>query len=371
MKKLAFGLMRLPLADKNDYTKIDMDTARRMIDDYLAHGFSYFDTAYVYHGGMSEKLFGELVAARYPRDSFELTTKMPVFMIKSADEYPKIFAEQLERCRVEYFDNYFLHSIGKATYENVTRMKGFEFIAQKKREGKAKRIGFSYHDDAETLDRILNEHPETELVQLQLNYIDWEDEGIQSKKCYEVCRAHGVDVAVMEPLKGGALVDLPEAAAKLLKKHSPDMSIASWGIRFAASLDGVRVVLSGMSTPEQLADNMSYMTEFKPFTEEEHAVIDEVVGEIRASIAIPCTACKYCIDGCPQNIAIPEYFALYNNQKQFGKLPLHSVTFGNIATKRGKPSDCLECGECEAHCPQHLPIIDNLKLVKDVFETED
>ncbi len=368
MKKLAFGLMRLPLTDKDDYSKVDMDTTRAMIDRYLSQGFTYFDTAYVYHGGMSESVFGQLVAQRYPRDSFEITTKMPIFMINDAQEYPKIFAEQLERCKVEYFDNYLLHSLGKATYENVQKMHGFEFISRMKSDGKIKKIGFSYHDDASTLDHILTDHPETELVQLQLNYIDWEDAGIQSKACYDVCVAHGVEVMVMEPLKGGALANLPEKAEELLKKHSPDMSAASWGIRFAASLENVKGVLSGMSTPEQLEDNMSYMTDFKPLTPDEYAVIDDVVGIIRASIAIPCTACKYCIDGCPENIAIPEYFALFNNQKQFGKLATHTVTFSNIALKRGKPSDCIECGQCEEHCPQHLPIIDNLKLVKDVFE---
>ena len=312
MKKLGFGLMRLPQTNPEDWSSVDMEKTRAMIDRYMEAGFTYFDTAYVYHGGNSEKAFGELVAKRYPRDSFTITTKMPVFMTKSAEDYERIFNEQLERCQVDYFDYYFLHAMGRSVYGTIQEQKGFEFMVQKKAEGKIRHIGFSWHDDADMLDRILTDHPETELVQLQLNYIDWENESVQSRKCYEVCVKHGVQVTVMEPLKGGALVRLPEAAANILKEADPDAGNASWGIRFAASLDQVMVVLSGMSDLEQVEDNISYMKDFQPLTEGERETIAKTVQIIGDSIAIPCTACRYCTSGCPKKIAIPEYFSLYN-----------------------------------------------------------
>ena len=344
MKKLGFGLMRLPQTDPEDWSSVDLEKTRAMIDEYMEAGFTYFDTAYVYHGGNSEKAFGELVAKRYPRDSFTITTKMPVFMTKSAEDYERIFAEQLERCQVDYFDYYFLHAMGRSVYGTVQEQKGFAFMVQKKAEGKMRHIGFSYHDDAEMLDRILTDHPETELVQLQLNYIDWENESVQSRKCYEVCVKHGVQVTVMEPLKGGALVRLPEAAANILKEENPEAGFASWGIRFAASLDQVMVVLSGMSSLEQVEDNINYMKEFQPLTEKEKDTIAKTVQIINDSIAIPCTACRYCTSGCPKKIAIPEYFSLYNNQKQFGLLAGLATTYGNLTAAHGKPEDCTSAG---------------------------
>lgn len=367
MKKLGFGLMRLPQTDPNDWSSIDMEKTMTMIDKYMKAGFTYFDTAYVYHGGNSERAFGTLVAERYPRDSYIVTTKMPVFMTKSAEDYERIFNEQLERCKVEYFDYYFLHAMGRSVYGAVQEQKGFEFMRQKKVEGKIKHIGFSYHDDADMLDKILTDHPETELVQLQLNYIDWENESVQSRKCYEVCVKHGVQVTVMEPLKGGALVRLPETAANILKKENSEAGFASWGIRFAASLDNVMVVLSGMSNIEQVEDNIGYMRNFQPLTDKEHEAVSKTVQIINDSIAIPCTACRYCIEGCPKHIAIPEYFALYNNQKQFGLLAGLATTYGNLTATHGKPDDCINCKQCEKHCPQHLPITENLKLVAEAF----
>lgn len=367
MKKLGFGLMRLPQLDPDDRTKVDKETMKQMVDRYIEAGFTYFDTAYVYHGDQSEKAFGELVAKRYPRDRFMITTKMPLFMVKSANEYAGIFDEQLKRCQVDYFDYYFLHAIGHSIFGTEHEQKAFAFMQQMKAEGKVRHIGFSWHDDAENLDRLLTEHPETELVQLQLNYIDWDDESVQSRKCYEVCVKHGVQVSVMEPLKGGSLVRLPEKAVKILKEANPSASLASWGIRFAASLDNVMVVLSGMSNLEQMEDNISYMKDFQPLSEAELKTIQKTVGIIQDSIAIPCTACKYCIAGCPRHIAIPEYFALYNNQKQFGLLAGLATTYRNLALKHGKPEDCIACRQCEKHCPQHLPIVDNLKLVAAAF----
>lgn len=325
MKKLGFGLMRLPQTNPEDWSSVDLEKTKAMIDRYMEEGFTYFDTAYVYHGGNSEKAFGELVAKRYSRDSFTITTKMPVFMVKSAEDYERIFDEQLAQCQVDYFDYYFLHAMGRSVYGAVQEQKGFEFMMRKKAEGKIRHIGFSYHDDADMLDRILTDHPETELVRL------------------------------------------PEAAEDILKEADPNAGNASWGIRFAASLDQVMVVLSGMSDLEQVEDNISYMKEFRPLTEGEKETIAKTVQIINDSIAIPCTACRYCTAGCPKKIAIPEYFALYNNQKQFGLLAGIATTYGNLTATHGKPDDCIGCKQCENHCPQHLPIVENLKLVAEAF----
>lgn len=366
-KKLGFGLMRLPLLDPTDYKSIDKENSKKMIDTFINQGFTYFDTAYVYHGGMSERLFGELVSKRYPRSAFTVTTKMPIFIIEKIEDYERIFNEQLERCCVDYFDYYFLHSLNRNSYdEKVQPHKAFEFIAKKKAEGKIKHIGFSFHDNAETLDRILTDHPEVELVQLQINYIDWDSASIESRKCYEVCVKHNKKVAVMEPLKGGKLINIPEDAKKAFKESS-NLSIASWGIRYAASLENVIIVLSGMSNMEQLIDNTSYMVNFERLTEEEYRVIERVVKIINDAIAIQCTDCKYCIDGCPMNIAIPRYFALYNNVCQFGKLKEYKDRFNNLKEKFGAPSACIECGQCESVCPQHLKIIDLLKVIDKEF----
>ena len=364
MKKLGFGLMRLPVKEDG---AIDMEHFTKMVDRFMEEGFTYFDTAYPYHGGRSESAFGEAVAARYPRDAYTVTSKMPVFLIEKAEQYPTIFAEQLEKCKVDYFDYYFLHSLDGKSYEKVKEHRGFEFVNEKKKEGKIKHVGFSYHGNAEDLDRMLTEHPETELVQLQINYIDWDDAIIQSGKCYDVCMKHGVQVSIMEPLKGGSLATPPEKAAEILKAAAPELSVASWGIRFAASLDNVLVVLSGMSSIDQLEDNMSYMKDFKPLTDKEQATVKDVVKIINDAIAIKCTSCHYCTDGCPMNIAIPEYFGLYNSQHLYGMGENLKGNFRRLSNGRGLPSECIACGQCESHCPQHLPIIENMAKVAEIF----
>ena len=246
-------------------------------------------------------------------------------------------------------------------------MDCFGFLQRKKAEGKIKHIGFSYHDDAQTLKEILTDHPETEMVQLQLNYIDWDDESVQSRKCYEICAEHNIDVVVMEPLKGGSLVSLPQTAADILKNANPNASIASWGIRFAATPDKVMVVLSGMGNMEQMNDNISYMKEFVPLADKEMETLKQTVELIRSGIAIPCTACRYCTESCPKRIAIPEYFALYNNQKQFRLLPGLVSNYANLTVKYGTPKDCIGCKKCESNCPQHILITDELKIVAEAY----
>ncbi|MEA5004096.1 MAG: aldo/keto reductase [Christensenella sp.] len=370
MKKLGFGLMRLPLQDKDDEKSVDTEQVKQMVDAFLARGFTYFDTAYMYHEFFSEQVVREALVKRYPRDSFTLTTKMPVMFLEKEEDMERIFSEQLDKCGVEYFDYYLLHNLNISNYEIAQKLDGFGFIQKKKEEGKIRRIGFSYHDNAVLLDEILTAHPEVEVVQLQMNYLDWENESIQSRKCYEVARRHGKDVIVMEPVKGGMLANIPQEAEHLLREYAPDMSAASWAVRFAASHDGVLTVLSGMSDLTQLRDNMGYMESFVPFNEQEHDIVRRVVDTINQTIAIPCTACGYCVDGCPKHIAIPTYFALYNLEKQANPegFSVQGAYYENYAQRHGKASDCIDCKNCEKQCPQHLAIVQGLRDVAKVFE---
>lgn len=369
MKKLGLGLMRLPVTEEGNPKSIDQSRVNSMVDYFLENGFTYFDTAYPYHQGMSEAAAKRALVERHPRNSFILADKMPTFLVKSSEDYQKFFSKQLERCGVSYFDYYLLHSLGVKNYANTLQHGGFEFMKKLKAEGKAKKIGFSFHDTAELLDQILADHPEMEFVQLQINYIDWESDSIEARKCYEVAVKHKKPVIVMEPVKGGALANIPEAAERLFKNYRPEMSPASWGIRFAASLDNVFMVLSGMGNYEQVADNVSYMRDLVPVNEEELQIIQKVTDIINSSIAIPCTACQYCVDGCPSNIPIPKYFSLYNNQKQFRLVPAHTNYYMNLIQTYGKAADCIACGQCEQHCPQHIEIIAQLKEVSHVFDT--
>ena len=370
-KKLGFGLMRLPLLDPNDQKSIDMEQLKKMVDLFLDRGFTYFDTAYMYHDFASERAVKTVLVERHARDCFTLTSKLPTMMLKTKEDQERIFNEQLEKCGVEYFDYYLLHALTKVTYETAQRLGSFDFIQQKKKEGKVRHIGISFHDSAELLEEILSAHPEIELVQIQLNYLDWDNEVIQSRQCYETIRRHGKEVLVMEPIKGGTLAKVPQRAAELLKGAEPDKSIPSWAIRFAASHEGVKMVLSGMSTLAQLDDNTSYMQDFKPFTPAEYDLVKKVVGIINEAITVPCTACHYCTKGCPKHIAIPEFFSIYNNHCQapmegFSTQKFYYDTL--IDHGSGKASACIGCKQCERMCPQHIEITKYLRDVAKTFE---
>lgn len=370
MKKLGFGLMRLPLLDPDDNTSIDIKTVGKMADAFMAGGFTYFDTAAPYHRGMSEVAFREAVVKRYPRAAYTITDKLSLFMIHDKTEFPAFFAGQLERLGVDYVDYYWLHGLGGPSYRQAEEMDAFGFVQKLKADGKVKHIGLSYHDKAALLDEILTRHPEMEYVQLQLNYLDWEDATVEAHKCYEVAVKHHKPVIVMEPIKGGCLANVPESVEKLYRSYAPDMSAASWAIRFAASPSNVMMVLSGMSNEEQMADNISYMRDLQPMNGAELALVRRAADEIRASIAIPCTACRYCVDDCPMKIAIPDCFAIYNNLKQFGARQgiVATTYYGNLIQTHGKASACLKCGKCEKHCPQHLPIRKYLEDVAAALE---
>jgi hypothetical protein len=308
---------------------------------------------------------------RYPRDRFTLATKLHAGFIKTKEDRDRIFNEQRKKTGVEYFDYYLLHDIGAHHYDIYTELDCFTWLREKKEQGLVKHMGFSFHDNAALLDRVLTEHPEMDFVQLQINYLDWDSEGVQSRKCYETAVKHNKKIIVMEPVKGGTLAKVPEPVEAMFKAYNPTASIPSWAVRFAASLDNVVMVLSGMSNMEQLLDNTGYMMEFQPLSEEEQKVVRTAVDMINSNIIIPCTSCSYCTDGCPKKIAIPKYFSLYNADKQEikekGWTP-QGEYYDNLTKSFGKASSCVGCGQCERVCPQHLPIIQHLKEVAEYFE---
>lgn len=361
--KLGFGLMRLPMIGED----VDMVQVEKMVDRYMEDGFTYFDTAYVYIGGKSEVVAREAIVKRYPREAFQLATKMPVWMVKEPEDFQKLFDTQLERTGAGYFDYYLLHALGRDSAAKVEKQGGWEFGLAMKEKGLIKHLGFSFHDNAECLDDILTKHPEAEFVQLQINYVDWDSE-VESRKCYEVARKHNKPIIIMEPVKGGSLAVMRPEIQEMFKEVHPDLSIASWAIRYAASLEGVITVLSGMSDMAQMEDNLSYMKNFQPLQENEYTVIQKAVDEMTKIPTVPCTACRYCVDDCPQKINIPGAFESFNNYKLYQNLASSKGHYGWVMSNGGKSSECIACGSCESHCPQHISIIDTLKEVAGVLE---
>jgi len=370
-KKLGFGLMRLPTNDPADPGDIDIEQVKRMVDLFMEKGFTYFDTAWMYCGFNSEATAKTALVDRYPRDSFTLATKLHNGFFNSLVDRDKVFHEQLEKTGAGYFDYYMLHGIEDGSYPKYEQFDCFNWLRGKKEQGLVRTIGISYHATAELLDEILTKYPFLEFVQLQINYLDWESQWIQSRRCYETAVKHHKPVIVMEPVKGGTLARVPADVEKLFRSHSPDASPASWAIRFAAGLPGVMMVLSGMSSLAQMEDNLSFMEDFRPLDQEEKALVEKAAELINAQTAIPCTGCSYCTEGCPQKIAIPQYFSLYNeDMREHLEEKGWTVNFSNYEnlTKRfGKAGDCVACGQCEAMCPQHLPIIEHLKTLSKHF----
>ena len=369
-KKLGFGCMRLPIiGDKTE--NIDFDTFSKMVDTFMGQGFTYFDTAYPYHNEKSEEAVRKCLVERYPRDSFLLADKMPVWLVKTNEDYQKIFDTQLERTGATYFDFYLLHALNKERFDFLQETSGFEFGTKMKAEGKVKNFGFSFHDSAEVLDEILTTHPEVDFVQLQINYFDWNSINVQSGDCYAVAEKHNVPIIVMEPVKGGTLANLIGKPAELLQELNPEASYASYAIRFVASLPNVMMVLSGMSTMEQMLDNTSYMKDFVPLTSKEKDVIKKVTSALEEMKSIRCTSCQYCVKGCPKQIRIPSIFTVYNMSMQFGITDSIRRQYREVTgEERGKASDCIACGKCEQQCPQHLSIRELLKEVASSLEEQ-
>lgn len=366
MNKLGFGFLHLPQLENGE---IDYAVLNRMVDLYLASGRDYFDSAYTYLDGKSEIAIREAVVKRYPRDSFRIATKLPGYKVKKYEDCEVFFQEELERCGVDYFDVYMLHWLNEKHYRIAQATRQFDFLKELKATGRARAIGFSYHDSADLLDEILTEHPEVDYVLIQLNYVDWESESIQSRLCYETIVKHGKKVIVMEPVKGGTLSSPTEEVCELMHRIDPLASPSSIAIRFAESQPGVDIVLSGMNSIDQILENTR---ERDPLTDEHKMLLEKAADIINGSTAIRCSGCGYCMKGCIKKICIPKYFKLYNeisrNPKEGWKI---RPVFESLARNNGIPSDCIGCRQCENSCPQKLPITETLKKVAEIFENNN
>ncbi len=352
-KNFGFGFMRLPMLGD----EVDIPQTKEMVDLFLQNGFHYFDTAHGYIGGKSELAIRECLSSRYPRDRFILTNKLSGNYFNSQADIRPLFQQQLDACGVEYFDFYLMHALNAQSFARYKELHAFETVMELMEEGRVRHLGISFHDKAAVLDEILTQYPQIEVVQIQFNYVDFEDEKVESRKCYEVCRKHNKPVIVMEPVKGGSLVNLPQAAQKIFDKLESG-SNASYAIRFAAGFEGIMMVLSGMSNLEQMKDNLSYMKDFQPLSPAEQEAVEKVRAIFRNQALIPCTACRYCTEVCPQGISIPETFAALNAKRQNQTADLSGIS-------GGKPQDCVRCGRCEAICPQNLNIRELLMVAAE------
>lgn len=363
-KNFGFGCLRLPMKDG----EVDKEQMCKMVDTFLEQGFNYFDTAHGYLDGKSELALCDCLTSRHERSEYILTNKLTNFYFKSEEEIRPFFESQLKACGVDYFDFYLMHAQSEEIFKYFKKCHAYEIALQLKEEGKIRHFGISFHDKAEALDQILTEYPQIEVVQIQFNYLDYEDPAVQSRKCYEVCRKHNKPVLIMEPVKGGNLVNLPEDAKKVLDDLHGG-SPASYALRFATGFEGVLMVLSGMSNMEQMEDNISFMKDFQPLNEKEMEAVHKVADIFQQKHAIACTACHYCTAGCPKQISIPDLFACMNAKRVFNDCNANYYYSNAYTVHNGKASDCIKCGKCEKACPQHLPIRDLLEDVAKEFET--
>jgi predicted aldo/keto reductase-like oxidoreductase len=363
--KLGFGLMRLPMLGE----QIDIEQTKIMVDKFLAAGFTYFDTAYGYANGKSEEAAKIALINRYPREKFQFATKLPAWAgAKNADEAKQMFFTSLKRTGAGYFDFYLLHNCGGDHTKVFDDFGIWDFALEQREKGLIKHVGFSFHDTANVLDDILIKHPEMEFVQLQINYADWNSPTVQSAKCFETAKKHKKSVIIMEPVKGGLLARPMPPVAKILNEANPQASPSSWAIRFAASLDNVITVLSGMSNIEQMEDNLATMTDFHPLNGDEYTAIERVRDELNKIETIPCTMCKYCIKGCPQEIDIPGILDTMNQYLIFGNLEVAKLYYSFATIKGATAGKCVECGQCESVCPQHIGIMRELKRAAATFD---
>jgi len=360
--RLGFGLMRLPRKG----VAIDIEQTKRMVDLFMEAGFTYFDTAHVYLG--SENAARAALVERHPRESYTLATKLYAPLAPTEQAAKKQLYTSLQRTGADYFDYYLLHSLMDGNYTKYDRFHLWDFVQEQRAKGLIRHVGFSFHAGPELLDRILTEHPEAEFVQLQINYADWENPNVSSRANYEVARRHGKPVVVMEPVKGGNLANPPREVQKLFRGCAPDASFASWAIRFAASLPGILAVLSGMSSVGQVLDNLSYMRNFQPLNEEEQQIIHRAQRLMGASSTVPCTSCRYCTDGCPEQIPIPDIFAAMNRQLGSGQTQEARELYAAAVAGKGRASDCIVCRRCEKACPQHIRITEQLKKAVSILE---
>ena len=373
IKKLGFGFMRLPTLPGKPESDIDIEQVKKMVDLYMERGFTYYDTAYGYHGGKSEEAIRQAVVERFDRDAFQVTTKLPVREKLTPDDLKQMTQTSLDRAGLKYFDLYFLHGIGRGL-EMLDHAKAWDYLRSVKEDGKSKNIGFSFHGDADTLNKILDEHGKyIDIIQLQINYLDWEDPGVQSKKCYDVAVAHDVGVIVMEPVKGGSLANFTPEVAEVFKKANPNASVASWALRFPIALEGVVTVLSGMSDIDQVDDNTKTADNMGPLTDADMKVIAQAMEELKKIPQVPCTECRYCVDDCPQHINTPGIIRLMNDYTKYQNLPSSKRMYGMITSGMwgatpAKASDCIACGVCETRCPQEIKIIDAHKEAVSLFE---
>ena len=364
-----FGCMRLPQRDENDPTTVNQEEFNKMVDYYIEKGFNYFDTSYAYHDGQSEIAIKKAVVDRYPRESYQIADKMPTWLLTGENDNEKFVNEMLERLGIDYFDKFFIHNINAAWLPRAEKANSFEFIKNMKKEGLAKQIGFSFHDDAKLLKEFLEKYGDIfDFAQLELNYLDWEDPIIEAHKCYDLCSEYGLDVYVMEPLKGGVIINTTDEIKNDFKEFNPDETIASLALRFCASLDNVMVVLSGMSNMENTIENCATFENFKKLTDNEFEFLIAEAEKLRSSVAVPCSECNYCINYCPCAIPIPEFFSIYNAKKQNEGSNIYTAYYHKLANEKVPASVCTNCQTCIPHCTQKINIPDELKKVDDIFK---